>query len=276
MLKKLFDLLLEAYWPAWRQTVAGLAAAGLLLMGAGAFWQQWGLLPLGGLAVLAGAYHYATITWIAARLARPDRVADAVAEMGGVSADSLVAWITPAWREGAAALATRLKEGRIIVVGIYHPQRMPSRALWRLREQTPLMPLRESDPRLELVDGSADLLPWPDNSQSLLVFDEVLLELAEIHEQELLLQAALRALQPGGRLIVIERVRRPANRWILGVGESLRWPRHAVRRAQLAHLNLVIREERRINALLTAWRLDKPFNPPGQLALPLTRDPVKA
>lgn len=259
-----------AYWPYYTERLLGGVAAGALLMAAGALSGWWGLLPLGGLVILATAYFYAASGWVVERLHNPQRTTAVIWEVGGLEPDAVFGYLGCGGRATAVALSRRLRRGRLTAVDLYHPQLTPARALWRVRlTEREAHATDAADPRLEWVDGSADLLPWPDEALDVLALDQVLFELADGREQERLLQAAVRALQPGGRLIIVEPVRQPANRWVQGLARSRQWPSAVVRRSQLHGVGLVVREERRLNGVLMVWRGDKPARPPRQLVLPL-------
>jgi ubiquinone/menaquinone biosynthesis C-methylase UbiE len=105
-------------------------------------------------------------------------------------------------------MSRQLLTGKVISIDIYNPQLAPSRALARNR-QFEIKPV--DDPRLSIRQGTTGLLPLPDNCVPLVTLVQSLSELWQDGDKNQLLLEIHRILEPGGYLVVAERMVNKAN-----------------------------------------------------------------
>ena len=255
----------RARWPnESSQLFVGLLVA-LALIGVALVMQTWLLLPVAALILVAVAVWYAAIDWANKRLYAPQKSADLLWQLAQCSPQSSLLYVDLGLRHTPIYLSTHLLRGELIIVDLYNPQWFDDPALSQLRHlaiQEAPIPL--SDPRTNWVNGLPTLLPVPDQHVPVVIFDQLFSSLVEPHDAVRLLAEAQRVLRDGGKLLIIERVETPQNRWAtfllsLGAQEETIW-RKSWDVGRFFYLG-----EHKINGLLTIFALEKPISPPHQL-----------
>jgi predicted methyltransferase len=110
--------------------------------------------------------------------------------------------------ELAEWMSRQLSTGKVISIDIYNPQLAPSRTLTRNR-QFEIKPI--DDPRLSIRQGTTGLLPLPDNCVPLVTLIQSLSELWQDGDKNQLLVEIHRILEPGGQLLMAERMANKTN-----------------------------------------------------------------
>ena len=173
-------------------------------------------------------------------------------------------------RNVAIEVSKFLLNGRVTVIDVFNPQLMPNRSLLRTRRvayENVILPL--SDPRTVWIDGRFDRLPRLDSSAQVVVLDQVLCEMVQFGDRKRLLHEIYRVLQPGGRLIVVERILSAENQWLSGMGGVSGRDSAEAWQQLLTETHFNIASIEPINALLIAFQAVKPILKPRQLELPL-------
>jgi SAM-dependent methyltransferase len=228
-------------------------------------------IPLALAVLLVLAYFLTAAVWAAYQVSdRPgQRPVEVLLTIGQIEPGDQVVCIDLGLRETAVAIAQRLTTGSVNVIDVYNPQWTPSSTLQRGRLRVRVHP-PAADPRLEWLDGEIRLLPLPNRSVSAVFLNQVLGEFWQPEDRQTLLREAYRILEPGGRVLVAERVRSRTNMLVLGpVGWGLatadEW------REMLAEAGFVPNQEKDIQGLICCFRADKPA-PTGSLQLSLKLD----
>lgn len=124
----------------------------------------------------------------------------------------------------AVWMSRQLLTGKVISIDIYNPQLAPGRTLARDR-QFEIKP--DDDPRLSIRQGTTGLLPLPDNCVPLVTVVQSLSELWQDGDKNQLLLEIHRILEPGGRLLLGERMLNRTNLLSSGPAISkLKTPRY--------------------------------------------------
>jgi ubiquinone/menaquinone biosynthesis C-methylase UbiE len=110
--------------------------------------------------------------------------------------------------ELAEWMSRQLSTGKVISIDIYNPQLAPSRTLARNR-QFEFKPV--DDPRLSIRQGTTGLLPLPDSCVPLVTLIQSLSELWQDGDKIQLLLEIHRILEPGGQLLIAERMANKTN-----------------------------------------------------------------
>ena len=258
--------LLTLYWPNYFNWLTGLTLFAVVGMGLSVINQSWLLLPLFAGLILACSYFFAASRWMIERLHDNATIAQAVWALGDIAPLDDFVFIDNGLRNAAIAVSKRLLRGSVTVVDVYNPRSMPSRALARLRASAiehSLLPL--SDPRTIWRDGQIGLMPVADEVVPVVVINQALSQLVQLQDRERLLKTAHRVLKPGGRLIVVERVKKPVNRWLATLGDWSGRESAEYWHTLFQEANFSIQEEQAVNGMLICYRLDKPLAPPQQL-----------
>lgn len=158
-------------------------------------------------------------------------------------------------RDTAVALAQQLTTGKVYVIDVYNPQWNLSAALQRGRLRVRSHP-PAADPRLEWLDGEIRLLPLPDESVSAVFLNQILSEFWQSEDREILLKESFRILQPGGRLLLAERVRSRINLLVLG---PMAWELETADhwRDLLSQAGFTLRQEKDIQGLIHYFSAEK-------------------
>jgi SAM-dependent methyltransferase len=202
-------------WPGYDGWLIGAGVLMLALMGAGLVLGWWSALPLALVGLLVIVYLAWQPRWLDRQIRRDDVVADWLWQTADLTPNATFVVIDVGLKGCALQLGRRLAGGSMQVIDIYNPQVMPAPLLtaWRkvAAAQQP-----EPDPRMEWLEGRSDLLPLADNSTPVVFLTQVLSEMSQSGDQLILLEEIKRILEPGGRVLLAERVRSESNRWVLG------------------------------------------------------------
>lgn len=255
----------NAQWPNFygRLLIGCLVGGGVMM--ATLFTGRWGFLPMGASLLLFTAYFYAGASWYLTQKLDHARLAETVWPLLGLRSTDSFVYVEPGYRNGAIAISKKLQTGHVLILDVFNPQLMPDPALPRLRHTAyndTLLPL--SDPRTAWREGEISRFPLRDGSAAAVVIEQALSALVQHGDRRLLLQEALRVLEPGGRLIVIEPVQRRRNRWLIGFGQPF-WV--ASWRDFLSESQFELVDDRPINALLHVFHAIKPTKSVYQLRL---------
>lgn len=246
----------NAQWPNFYMRLLAGCVFGVGIMFAALFTGRWGLLPLGASLLLFTAYFYAGAAWYLRQKLDHAKLAEGVwAQLGLRSQDSFV-YVEPGYRNGAIAISKRLQKGHVFILDVFNPQQMPDPALARLRHTSyndTILPL--SDPRTVWREGEIGRFPLRDDSTQAIVIEQTLSALTQHGDRRLLLAEAWRILKPSGRLIVVEPVQRPRNRWLVGFRQPY-WV--ASWRGLLEEAGFEMVADRPINALIHSFHAIKP------------------
>ena len=169
-------------------------------------------------------------------------------------------------------LARRLTTGRLTVLDIYNPGLIRSAAIVRQRQADVPPP---ADPRLAWRECSIDLLPLLDGSTRVVSMSECLSAIEQEGDRRQLLSELFRIVRPGGRLIVVERLRTQAN-LLTGGPAALRLQPLDYWRALLESTGFELRRvESGTGELIHYLRADRPVPFQGrQLPLGLKTDVI--
>lgn len=243
------------HWPAYLVGYGGGAVLALFVVFISIQRQWWGFIPLMLAFLLLLVYFFAASLWVAYQKNEPGEILLLLAWAQLKPTDSF-AHIDLGRRSAGVRLARFLTTGKLTVIDVYNPQLTPGAALVRARSMAgPMLP---SDPRLTWLEGSIDLLPLPDKSMLVVTMSHTLPQFWQQGDQAQLLQEIYRILKPGGRLILLEQTRQPANMVMLGP-LVWRWPAAAQWQHLLQKTGFTIRKQEMIQAgLTTAFRADKP------------------
>ncbi len=246
----------NAQWPYFYARLLVGCVAGVVIMLATLFTGRWGLLPLGASILLFTAYFYAGATWYLKQRLDHAQLAEGVWPLLGLRPQDSFVYVEPGFRNGAIAISKKLQKGQVLILDVFDPQQMPDPALARLRHTAyndTLLPL--SDPRTVWREGEIGRFPLRDSSTYTIVIEQTFSALIQQGDRKRLLQEAMRVLQPGGRLIVVEPVQRSSNRWLIGFGQPY-WIESWRGMLEESHFELVA--DQPINALLHTFHAIKP------------------
>lgn len=246
---------IRTHWPLYFGLYGGLVLA-LLLIGLGLAGGWYAFVPFALAILIVAGYFLAATLFVAYQLndGPGGTAADILIRLGQLRPEDHVVCIDLGLRATAVAIARHLTTGEVTVIDVYNPQSNLGGALHRARGRAGKPP---SDPRLNWIDGSIDLLPLPDRSVRAVYLDQMLSEFWLPEEQERLLAEARRILIPEGRLLVAERVRAQSNLLLAGV-VTYTLPSHEQWRGLLQRAGFTIQREEFPHGLLYCVRADKP------------------
>ena len=163
-------------------------------------------------------------------------------------------------RETAVRIAQHMTTGVVTVIDLYNPQSNTNASLRRGRDRARKPP---TDPRLNWIDGSIELLPLPDRSVCAVYMNQVLSEYWHPEERNQLLEEVHRILIPEGRLLVAEPIRAQHNLLLAGVVTYFR-PTATQWSTLLAHAGFIIQRQENARGVLYCARADKPSPAAGK------------
>lgn len=214
-------------------------------------WYSFVILALVGVMVLA--YSLGVSLWAFHALHDNHSIRDTLYDMGELAPTMTVVDVNLGQREFPVTLSRRMTTGKIIVLDVYNPLLAPNRALAQAHDAAERP---DSDPRLSWRDGSINLLPLPDNSVPAVTLVQVVSELWQEGDRLRLLQEINRVLQPGGTLLLAERVQTPINLLVSGLAGFRLAP--AAYWLELVERNdFKIRQSKSIRDLMMCLRVDK-------------------
>jgi SAM-dependent methyltransferase len=244
---------LRSQWPTYLLGYGGgiLLLVTLTVISIIQRWYSFVILALVGLLVLA--YFLGVSLWAYHALHDNHSIRDTLYQMGELAPTMTVVDINLGRREFPVALSRRMTTGRIVVLDVYNPLLAPSRALARAHDaaERPV-----SDPRLSWRDGGISLLPLPDDSVPAVTLVQVASELWQEGDRLRLLREINRVLQPGGTLLISERVRTPINLLVSGPA-GLRLSPAAYWLELVERSDFKIRQTKSIGDLIMCLRVDK-------------------
>lgn len=246
---------IRTHWPLYFGLYGGLVLA-LALIGLGLAGGWYAFVPFALAILIVAGYLLVATLFVAYQLndGPGGPAADILIRLAQIHPDDHVVCIDLGLRATAVAIARQLTTGQVTVVDVYNPQSNAGGVLHRARARAGKPP---SDPRLNWIDGSIDLLPLPDRSVRAVYLDQMLSEFWLLEEQERLLDEVQRILVPEGRLLVAERVRAQSNLLLTGL-VTYTLPPHEQWRALVQRAGFVIQREEFPRGLLYCVRADKP------------------
>lgn len=254
---------IAAHWPAYIFGYAGIILLLLVLVIVSGAQGWWAFIPLGFAALLLVAFYLGASIW-AAHLQYDGAVHDMLFDMARLRPEDRFVHIGVGLRTTAIGLGRRLTTGHMTVVDIYNPQLMPGGAIIRGRA---LAPRPGPDNRVSWREGGVELLPLPDSSVRVVTMDFTLGTLWQKGDQRQLLLEIGRILKPGGRLVVMERVRGYTS-WLVRGPLALRLPPDEYWRELLTSAGLEVRqEEEHFQGMARLYRAEKPIPIRGQQLL---------
>jgi SAM-dependent methyltransferase len=214
-------------------------------------WYSFVILALVGLLVLV--YFLGTTLWAYHAVHDNHTIRDTLYEMGELTPSMIVVDVNLGQRAFPVGLSRRMTSGKIIVLDVYNPFLAPKRALARAHNASE-RPV--SDPRISWRDANISLLPLPDDSVPAVTLVQVASELWQEGDRLRLLQEIGRVLQPGGCLLIAERVQTPTNLLVSGL-TGLRLLPAAYWLELLERSDFKIRQSKSIRDLILCLRVDK-------------------
>jgi SAM-dependent methyltransferase len=244
-----------SHWPTYLLGYGGGALFALIIVLVSVQQEWWGFIPLMLAFLLVLIYLFSASLWMAYRQNEQDDTL-LLYTWAQISPTDSLAHIDLGRRHIPLRLLRFLTTGKLSVIDVYNPQLTPGAALVRARNQA--THTVQTDPRLIWLEGSVDLLPLPDKSMPVVTMAYTLPEFWQSGDREQLLAEIYRVLKPGGRLILLERVRQPQNVMLLGP-LVWNWPAAAYWSALLTQAGFTIRKQESLHAgLVHAFRADKP------------------
>ncbi len=258
---------LRAHWPAYFGMYAVLVLT-VVLLGIGLASGWYALAPFALAVMLVAGYGLTAALWTVYQTydgPGPSSIAQLI-DYAQLRPDDKIVCIDLGMRTTAVTIAQQLITGQVTAIDVYNPRSNPGAPLRRVRAAA-FKP--RSDPRLEWVDGSIELLPMPDHSVRLVFVNEILSEFWLPEERALLLEEVRRILVPEGRLLLAERHRARGHLLLSGLVTSSLPPAEAWR-ALLLRADLRIQREDSLRGLIYCARADRPPPTEGrQLSLQL-------
>jgi ubiquinone/menaquinone biosynthesis C-methylase UbiE len=258
---------IRTHWPTFFILYGALVLA-LLMIGAGLALRWYAFVPFSLAIMLVAAYFLVSSLWVAYHLndAPGETAPEILFRLSQTRPEDRVVCIDLGLKEMAVTIAQRLTSGEVTVIDIHNPQSNIGESLRRARSRAPKV---QSDPRLNWIDGSVNLLPLPDQCTAAVFMNQILSEFWLPEERDQLLAEVRRILVPEGRLLVAERARASSHFLLAGlVTSSL--PTAQYWRSTLAGKDFVVQREENPHGLLYCARADKPSPTTGkQLSLKL-------
>jgi SAM-dependent methyltransferase len=203
-------------------------------------------------ALIILIYFLAASLWTAHQLYDGESITDALIKLGSIKSEDNLVQIDLGERFQAINLSRRLTTGHVQVIDVYNPQLAPERALARSRERAGKLP---RDPRLTRREGNINLLPLPNDSVKVVVVVECIGRFWQRGDQLRLLHEIVRILQPGGSILLAERVRSSTS--ILALGPAaLRLPSASYWDNILADAGFEVRSQEMVKELICCMRAD--------------------
>ncbi len=240
----------------------------MLLIGLGLAQGWYAFIPFAMAILIVASYLLVATLYVAYQLndAPGGTAAEVLIRLAQTRPDDRVVCIDLGLRSTAVTIAQRLTTGEVTVIDVYNPQSNVGAALHRSRDRARKS---QTDPRLNWIDGSINLLPLPDRSVSAVFMNQILSEFWLPEERQQLLEEVRRILIPEGRLLVAERVRAQTSLLLTGL-VTYTLPTDDHWRSYLERSGFTIQREEGVHSLLYCVRADKPSPTAGkQMALRL-------
>jgi SAM-dependent methyltransferase len=250
----------KARWPRYLLGYGGGIVVAIAAIALG-FLRGWlALIPLSLATIIILAYFGITSLWAIHLLYDNDKIRNKLFDLGRFRTDDTFVYLDVGLKWLPAQLARRLTPGRIIVIDLYNPHLTPDGNLARAHRQGLHPP---SDPRLSWRDSDISLLPLADGSVPAVVLVEVASQFWQMGDRELLIGEIYRILNPGGRLILAERVRTTSNILMMGY-DGLGLETADYWKTLITQRGFRISREENLGDLMHFFRADKPLPDEGQ------------
>lgn len=248
-------------WPIYFG-LYGLLVMAMLLIGIGLASGWYSFIPFALAIMLVATYFLVAHVYVAYLLndAPNGTAADILIDLGQTRPHHHVVCIDLGLRETAVSIARQLTTGKVSVIDIYNPQSNLKTTLHRARDSAPKPP---SDPRLNWIDGSINLLPLPDHSVHAVYVNQILSELWIAEERDQLLNEIRRILIPEGRLLLAEPIRAQTNLLLTGIVTYL-LPTEKYYLRMLVKAGFVYQRDEIARGVLYCARFDKPSPAAGK------------
>ena len=258
-------------WQGYLWRFTGLILS-LILLGVGLVRESTSFIIAGIILSLLFIILVTTSLWALNRSSKiaADQTVDYLYRLSQTRSSDTLACIDVGLRWPAIAISHHLTSGHMHAVDIYNPQLMPSKYLARTRRNAQSA---IKDPRLDWYDSNLELLPLPDSSVDAVFLFKTLSEVAQLGDQQALLNEIDRILEPNGRLLMAE----PANTWpnrlrpgsaVLNLHPPEYWSR------LLTGAGFEIRRSQTLQGIVVCIRADKPSLYAGkQMSLHLDFEP---
>lgn len=253
-------------WPTYTIGFCG----GLILLLA-AIWfsttRGWhSFMILGIVTILVMIYFLVMSLWSAHQIYDVQNISQCLIKLGELRPEETLIHLNLGRRQLAIDLSRHFTTGRVIVIDVYNPQMTPSGELARARRQARRP---EPDPRLSWRDGKISLLPLADGSVPAVTMSEVASEFWQLGDRQQLFNEVFRILRPGGRILLVERVRTTTNILVKGPA-GLRLAHKAYWEKMLVDAGFKVKNTINLDDLICCFRADKPVPVvEGQLPLDL-------
>ena len=254
---------IAAHWPAYIFGYAGIILLLMVLVIISGYLGWWAFIPLSFAVLLLVAFYLGASIW-AAHLQHDGAVHDILIELARIRPEDRFVHVDVGLRATAIGMGRQLTTGHMTVVDIYNPQLMPSGAIARGRA---LAPRPGPDSRVTWREGSITLLPLPDSSARVVTMDFTLGALWQDGDRRQLLAEVNRILRPGGRLVIVEKVRGYTN-WLVWGPLALRLLPDEYWRGLLTGAGLEVRQEmEQFRGMVRFFRVEKSIPIRGQQLL---------
>ena len=104
----------------------------------------------------------------------------------------------------AQTIVSHLTTGKFWLVDLYSPQVMIANTTQRTRRQDSLP---EKDPRLKIISGEIDLLPFQDAELDVVILFNIINEITQFGDRKRFLTEVSRVLKPNGRILIFEPIK---------------------------------------------------------------------
>ena len=246
---------ISAHWPAYLFGYAGLVLLLLVVVFFSGYYGWWAYISLSFALILLVAYFFGVSIW-AAHVQHDGSDFDLIFEMARLRPEDQFVHIGLGMRTTAVGLGRRLSTGHMTVIDVYNPQLMPNEAIVRARARAPQP---GPDNRVTWREGSITLLPLPDSSVRTVTINCTLSALWQNGDHDRLLAEIWRILRPGGRLVMVEKVRSYTN-WLVWGPLATRIPKNDYWRDRLTGAGFEIRQElAQFHGMVHFYRAEKPI-----------------
>ena len=246
---------ISAHWPAYVFGYAGLTLLLLVIVFFSGYYGWYAYIALSFAMLMLLAYFFGVSVW-AAHVQHDGADHDLIFEMARLRPEDEFVHIGLGLKTTAVGLGRRLSTGHMIVIDVYNPQLMPHDSIARGRAQAPQP---GPDNRVTWREGSIDLLPLPDSSVRIVTINCTFNALWQNGDHNRLLSEIRRILKPGGRLVMVEKVRSYTN-WLVWGPFATRYPPSHYWRRRLESNGFEIRQElAQFHGMVQFYRAEKPI-----------------
>jgi SAM-dependent methyltransferase len=194
---------------------SGCAALLLILIFFSLIYDWYSVIFLALALLIILIYFLVASLWAAHQIYDQETLGRLIQSLHVIDPEETIVDIHLSSKSTAVWISRLLTTGQVIAIDIYNPQITSGRHLKRMRRSM-LKP--ESDPRLTWRDSDFSLLPLPDKSVPAVTLVESLSEFWQEGDRQKLLKEIFRILEPGGKLLLVEKMRTTANLLLKGPG----------------------------------------------------------